>query len=186
MPSSKFKLKTRPTGHLEGKTRSRSAQCRCQAQGHLRGNEEVLVHRCESNCKVGLRGIEKFHSPFSVSKENVLGTSVTAVSTLFIQISSEGVWQSNASSYLQYLILLKVDACCGHIHMWTHHLWSQWNEIVTSGIAAEWPKLGQMHLPLNAFLSCNWLQRECGMTSPGGDDAMTDVYLWPEESDNLT
>lgn len=89
MPSSKFKLKTQPTGHLEGKTRSRNAQCRCQAQGHPRDKEEVLVHKCELNYRIK-RDFEKFHS-LSVSKENALGTSARAVSTLFVQISSEGV-----------------------------------------------------------------------------------------------
>lgn len=34
---------------------------------------------------------EKIHSPFLVSKENVLGTSARAFSELFIQIYSEGV-----------------------------------------------------------------------------------------------
>lgn len=34
---------------------------------------------------------KKFHSPFSVSKENVLSTSVRALSKLFIQITSEGI-----------------------------------------------------------------------------------------------
>lgn len=129
---------------------------------------------------------KKFYSPFSVSKENVLSTSVRALSKLFIQITSEGIWQSNPSSHLQCLIWLKADACSGRTHMWTHHLWSQENEIVTSGIPAEWPKLGQMHLPLKAFLSCNWLQRESGMINPGGDDSITDVCLWPEGSEYLT
>lgn len=49
MPSSKFKLKTQPTGHLEGKTRSKGAQCWCQPQVDPRDIEDVLVYKCGLN-----------------------------------------------------------------------------------------------------------------------------------------